>query len=417
MLFVINTLTLNGGTTFLIRFCRQSLKEGKRITVIVLFKIFDDELYSDLSKVADVYFLNDLLLFPFNKVSWSRLSILIPVSKQKIKNILDSCDYKVHVMGAVALIFALRTLLVRGARISLSVGVYHQYEYIFKDSFFFSRVIKSLLSCNKNINFIFFNDANKAFYSKFFSRDLSSASVVPIGIEVPANSSSELIKPLSPKRIVSIGNLYPFKTYNTHVISILPDLIVTQPELVYEIYGSGQEELKLKRLVKNLNLEKHVIFKGTIAYDKIDEVLHGSYAFIGSGTSIVEAAVRGIPSIIGIESIEEPITYGYLFDVPNFSYNEKDLGYKTVCLSAALNHLADEENWFKVAKRCREKALKFDIANTVRLIDSVHGTDKALDYYQSRKFKGFYNLAFLSAFIHIAIERLFDRGTFTSRRN
>jgi hypothetical protein len=71
----------------------------------------------------------------------------------------------------------------------------------------------------------------------------------------------------------------------------------------------------------------NVTFFGKLEYKKMPSVLNDASLFIGSGTAIVEAAAAGVPCIIGIESIEQPQSYGFLTDTIGLSFQEKGLNY------------------------------------------------------------------------------------------
>lgn len=86
-----------------------------------------------------------------------------------------------------------------------------------------------------------------------------------------------------------------------HAIKAMEQVIKTHPEAQLEIYGIGGETAKLKKLVDELELKKHISFKGYEA--KVDEAYASTLATLitstAEGSSIVyqEAAINGTPVI------------------------------------------------------------------------------------------------------------------------
>ena len=82
------------------------------------------------------------------------------------------------------------------------------------------------------------------------------------------------------------------------------------PNIIYTCIGYGDEEENIKKLVKELNLDKQVLFLKDISQDLKNALLSKSNIFVmpsivhkksveGFGIAFVEAAQYGIPSIGG----------------------------------------------------------------------------------------------------------------------
>jgi phosphatidylinositol alpha-1,6-mannosyltransferase len=63
--------------------------------------------------------------------------------------------------------------------------------------------------------------------------------------------------------LLSVGNLVERKGIDI-VLSALPDVIKSYPSLKYFIIGAGPEKENLQKLIKGLNLRKHVVFAGDV---------------------------------------------------------------------------------------------------------------------------------------------------------
>lgn len=365
MLIVSNVLEMNGGTTFILRLAKEYARRGKRVGVLVLIDKANPSLASEIAEYADIYYLKDYLSTFGALAKLNPLATFMPFKRQPLLDICQRHGNDVHVLGVFGLIFAKR-LVSAGLQLnSLSAGIYHQNEFMFNGvDYYFAHRARKLFAALHPAAVILFNQANGLAMTKYFGQDYSQSTLVPIGIDEP---TAQVIAaaPSRPHRIVSIGNLEIFKTYNEHVIGLMPELLKRDPQLTYEVYGTGANDSRLRELVRQLKLEKSVNFHGAIAYSRLPEALCGALCFVGSGTAILESAVLGIPSITGIESSTGPVTFGYISEVEGFSYNEMMPGRTLFpMLDRITSVLDDQQAWLAASKACREKALTFTIAHT-----------------------------------------------------
>ena len=93
-----------------------------------------------------------------------------------------------------------------------------------------------------------------------------------------------------------------------------------------------------------MGLTDAVNLKGTLEYSSFDITVSRYDLFIGSGTSVIEASAIGIPSIVGIENLTDPFTYGYLCDVCDYEFNMKGLDLPLLSIS---NLITDFSNMSK----------------------------------------------------------------------
>lgn len=365
MLFIANALPFNGGTTFILRLCRELSARGKKVGVLVLFDEIDRSLEEEIKKYAEVYYLQDfapsLCRFAFK----SQLGSFLPLNFNGVDKVIEKYGRHVHVMGVFGLLFIARYLKKGFDQVGLSVGIYHQNEFMFSGvDYYFANQAKKIFSSMDSRALVFFNEASRSSYSKFFGKNYLGSSFLPVGVALP-DSSLGIVGSFSSNRIVSIGNLHNFKTYNKHVISCMPYLLSFRPDLMYEIYGEGDCRAELELLAVSLGVSNFVQFKGTIAYEDMGGVLRGALLFVGSGTAIVEASALGIPSVIGIESSLEPVTYGVLGDVSGFTYHEMVPGREVISIKdLILSLIEDFQAWEFAAISCQRKASEFSVVNT-----------------------------------------------------
>ena len=81
----------------------------------------------------------------------------------------------------------------------------------------------------------------------------------------------------------------------------------------------------MKKLASELCVTDRVSFFGNLEYANLSATIAAADLFVGSGTAVIEAAAQCCPAMIGIESIEEPYTYGFLSDIVGLSYNEQGI--------------------------------------------------------------------------------------------
>jgi len=413
MIFIANTLAFNGGTTFLVRILKEYFESGKKCGVLVLTKNIDQNLKKQIEKVAEIYYLSDYIYYPFQKLAGSQLSIYLPLKVDLLVKLFKKYDNHTHIMGIFGLLFILRVRK-KDIQIDYNIGVYHQNEFMYKcdDDKYFSPIIKKCFNSIDATKIIFFNETNLKDYSQFFECNLDNSKIVPIGINKIENIN---LSSFETKRIVSIGNLSPFKTYTKHMINVVYNLKQKYPKIniKYDIYGDGDMKSELYDLITNLNLTEHVKLHGRIEYSKMKDTLKDTFVFIGSGTAILEATSYNIPSIVGIESISEPITYGFISDVDGLSYNEYMKDLKTDTIERFVEKvLFDNEKYQKISQKCYEKSLEFTIDKTKSAFDDL-STSK-----ESPKEVNYNNLLVLFNFVYLGLLYKFNiNKCFSQRRN
>jgi 1,2-diacylglycerol 3-alpha-glucosyltransferase len=416
VLILANTLGFNGGTTFILRFCRENFRRGKKIGVLVMMDDPDHNLLAELKRYADVYFLTSFIRPAFRRGTMSPLIGFMPVDFKAISEIFRRFDDSVHVMGVFGLLFLARFVRSQKRSLSVSIGVYHQNEYMFSDvDYYFANYARSMFSDLGERGGIFFNEGNVESYSRFYRRDFSGSTLVPIGIDLPVVEKEIFGDPLS-RKIVSIGNLVEFKSYNSHIINCLPGLLAIDPAFKYEIYGEGLYEEELRKLAELRGVLGAVEFKGRVAYSDFAKVLDGALLFVGSGTAIIEAAALGVPALIGIESTRDPVTYGFLCEIDGFSYNELEKDRHLTTMEAKITQIVtDIVRWKDVAARCKEKAKTFSIGRTVEGFDR-HLVSSA--EISPNSVAGYSNFLTLVSFLACAVKhKLGVDVEFANRRN
>lgn len=128
--------------------------------------------------------------------------------------------------------------------------------------------------------------------------------------------------------MISIANVGKWHGYD-RIIKGLYNYYKSNPkkEVYYYFVGEGSELHNLKKLTKELNMEKYVIFYGTKTGKDLDEIVNksdvafGSLAnhrkniYLDSALKNREYCARGIPFVIASEDLDFPNNFEYVFRV------------------------------------------------------------------------------------------------------
>ena len=100
-------------------------------------------------------------------------------------------------------------------------------------------------------------------------------------------------------------------------------------EVFYHCVGDGSELDNLKKLTKELSLEKYVVFHGTKTGEELDKIFDESDVAIGSlgfhrigiksasSLKAIEYCARGIPFVIGYDGQDFPKSFPYILKIPS----------------------------------------------------------------------------------------------------
>jgi len=92
-------------------------------------------------------------------------------------------------------------------------------------------------------------------------------------------------------KLITVGRLAPWKNIDI-IIEALSDYKKANQNFIFYIVGSGPEELKLKKLVNDLDLENFVTFTGQLQKDDLNYYLQKSDIYIQA------SSYEGLPHVI-----------------------------------------------------------------------------------------------------------------------
>jgi len=182
------------------------------------------------------------------------------------------------------------------------------------------------------------------------------------------NAAEELLKDKNP-RLITVSRFDKRKNHEK-VIMALRNLKEIYPNIIYTCIGLGEEEENIKKLVKELNLENHLLFLKNIDQSLKNAIIAKSNLFVmpsviykksveGFGIAYIEAAQHGIPSIGGkdggaSDAIKDEET-GIICDG-----NSLDEIYSSIDL------ILKNNSYLEMGKKAKDYATKFEWGHIVK---------------------------------------------------
>lgn len=370
MLFIHGSLNLGGVETFYIRMAKERHKKGLKTSILLQKSKSkqNQELLQEASLYAKIYYVDDFLInIP---ILTEKLPLLASIKKNKVSQAFKHVD-QVHAYGAMYGLLAQRLMKTINKRVPITIGFYHYDHYLWGND-------KLPYNIKKDREFVFqylprdalllFSEGNRDYHQRKLKSDFSQSHTFRLGVvnkkdHIPDGSIKKNIN------ITAVGRLVDFKTYNLFMLDVIKNLTDKGYNVSFNIYGYGPLYNTITDRVKDLNLSRQVILHGSLEYKDFDKIVSQADLFIGSGTAIIQAASLGVPSIVGIEHMTLPKTYGYFSDVHQHEYNLKGLDlpliniqdliedfilmHKSERLSLQKKHLKSIENFTNEA--CQEK--------------------------------------------------------------
>lgn len=111
---------------------------------------------------------------------------------------------------------------------------------------------------------------------------------------------------------------FPFKGYLISLIDIFEKMFKTYPILKLIIVSFGEDYDKLIKKINDLpdNVKKNVKLINGLSTKEISNILKSAYVYIGMGTTVLDAANEGIPSIVVCHHTMECVCVGMFSDNP-----------------------------------------------------------------------------------------------------
>ena len=342
MLFIYRVLPVGGIETFFVRMAKERAKLGLSTSILLLSKPQDSnqQLLTEIKKYADVLFTENLFLnIPF----FSRLfPLLVPIKMKALKALFDKVD-QIHVFDGMHGLLGYRLSTALDKKLPITVGVYHYIKYLWggMEVAMHEKVNREFIfDYLPEQSLLFFSEGNKQLYVKHKNISFDNANTFRLGV-VDRKSVHVDGKLGSPVKIIGVGRLVEFKTYNCYMIDVIKKLIEKGINIQLDIYGDGPLKEYMEAKIKNTGVTNHINLLGTLEYSKFDETVAQYDLFVGSGTAIIQAAALGVPSIVGVENVVSPKTYGYFSNVHQYEYNMKGLNLPLIKIEKLITEFVE----------------------------------------------------------------------------
>ncbi|ANU20088.1 hypothetical protein BBI15_07595 [Planococcus plakortidis] len=224
------------------------------------------------------------------------------------------------------------------------------------------KIIRALKAVDKEFHqkLVFMNPTVRRYTARALETEMPEQ-FMPPPIEQPS-PETDYGSPHS-RRIVSIGTIQAFTTHYAQVIELMEELIQIDPAFTYHIYGGGPDEARLQKSISESEAKNHIFLHPMPKAGQMEDILKGSFCFVGSGAMMIQACGSGIPGITSRANDAEALSEGYFHELPPYevgeSYWEAPETYEIGEL--VKNLLVSENAYRKVAARCKHKARKFEI--------------------------------------------------------
>lgn len=195
-------------------------------------------------------------------------------------------------------------------------------------------------------------------------------------------------------RIVSVGRLSGMKEYNIGMIDVIKKLTADGLNIRWDVYGDGKYRKVMEDKILFLNLKEIIQLHGNIDYNNLHKAFEKAWLFVGMGTAIVEAACAKIPSIAVVPFNEEPMTFGYFHELPEYNVGEMLSGCpKDFYEMIKSMLLTDDLNYNNMCTMSLERAKKFDLEK--RMLEFLKHVDKIKAIYWPKKITKTYRVGLL----------------------
>ncbi|WP_223634675.1 glycosyltransferase [Planococcus sp. 4-30] len=251
--------------------------------------------------------------------------------------------------------FLLSYLLPATKRMS---GVYHPESYKQERM---GGVVKTLKLIDPNFykKLLFMNPSIKKMTEEAIGAPLDNA-IFPMPLDFCGPTKS--LCNFNSRRIVSIGQLAHFRTYNYYMVDIMEKLIKIDPEFTYHIYGTGQGEDDLRNKIAESPARDHIFMHGAFTYADKKRALQDTFCFVGMGVPLIEASGCGIPGITAKINDWDGVTEGFLHQLPPYESGDSfSKNSELFSVQAQIEKLlSSEKEYQKISKWDRIKAREFE---------------------------------------------------------
>lgn len=236
--------------------------------------------------------------------------------------------------------------------------------------FFYSKFqakqFNKLLNSLNDESLIFMNAATKEAFTNRLGREFYNSAIHPLAVD--EKKYINLDRHPSKYKIISVGRIVNFKTYNFLMVDVIKNIVKKGYNVTYEIYGNGAQFDQLNEKIQNEGMSQFIKLKGEISYSSLYSIFNSAYIFIGMGTSLIEAAMAKVPCIVAIINQEKPVSYGYFYEQSGFNCGEFEMNKKEYLIQELIENLLkmDENQYAIESQKNHDFSMLYSIENIMK---------------------------------------------------
>lgn len=180
------------------------------------------------------------------------------------------------------------------------------------------RIVKRIMSPRieeglKSHNIICMDEQTCRYCEKYYGFNNIEYTIIRIPIHIKSSKRHE-----KSNNILSISRFeIPFKGYLLGLIDVFSDIKKEIPDAKLTIISYGENIEKLMEKISKSSYKKDIMLMGKTSYDELDKYYEKAGIYIGMGTTVLDASLRGIPSIAVRAYTEEVLVEDWFFNKPN----------------------------------------------------------------------------------------------------
>jgi glycosyltransferase involved in cell wall biosynthesis len=357
ILFVVGSLTMGGIETYITRLC-YFLRNDYSLYVLNLTSKVDSHLFLEISKNAKIINFIDITSYKaFARWNFSAINHSLPINFSMLDEVMHNIDFVHSVDSETNMVGA---EVSRHYNAKFITSSYHPMEYVWDNKFYFRQVQKKLIQNIDITNIFYMNEAVKKETIDFLNIKDESDNIIPLGVNLKVYE--KCTPSFGSNKIVSIGRLASFKTYNEIMIKNIDRINENNGKnFEYHIYGDGI--LKDELIILAKQQKSKIVFHGGVDYEKLPNIFNDTFIFVGVGTTIIESSSAGVPSIIGIGDYNAEACYGFFSQYDNYLLGEICTDCDIISFEEIFNDICkiDQKDYLKLSEKHRNKAKRFNI--------------------------------------------------------
>ncbi|NCC05813.1 MAG: glycosyltransferase [Proteobacteria bacterium] len=358
--FFYTKLSLGGVETFIVRLANWLVQNGSEVRILLIER---GDLDESLDSRVNLRYIGS---------KWRAFS---PIGNTKFCRQIPRDVHAVCAFDPLSFVMATSICRILPITKPFFLGVYHPRIYCFSQRFSVIETIRRLLleSYVKPESLVFMNQACLRAHESCLRLPLTESMVLPVALPT---ITPRTVKPV-PGKIVSVGRLQPFKSYNLYMIDIVNQLVKKgMHNLSWHVYGYGMLEDEMREKVRRFGLQDHIFLHGAVTYADFRSVVEDAHLFIGMGTSLIEAGMIGVPGVPAIDSAG-PVSYGYTHDLNGYDVGEQSNVSPNQSVMELIEKIYQmtEENYkyveAKTIEHCNRFGIKYVGPEFLRSIDAL----------------------------------------------